>query len=172
MNGRSGLSPQTMRAAERPPANFEGLNTVVTAVDEFTVTRSLACLCGSGSGRVAAGEASSEAGWLDPMTWACSACGTSRTFFDSSRDGYDGRFGLGTSHNQNNNLKEIGCPGCGAESLRVECHLAYNIDALELEEDLGPDKFDQLSDYFDALNVNAECASCHHKFNIGSWELA
>jgi len=50
--------------------------------------------------------------------------------------------------------------------------MVYNIDASELDGILGPDKSCLLSDYFDWLEAQAECASCHHRFKIGDWELA
>lgn len=164
-------TPQTERAAGRQPSNFEGLNTTVIAVDDLTVTRTLACQCGTKTGRVRAGE-DSENVRLDTLTWICDGCGKAHVFFDSDRDGYDGRFGNGTSYDQATNLAEIACPECSAKSHLVECQLIYNIDAAELDDALGPDGSGQLSDYFDAIDVNAECASCQRTFNVGSWELA
>lgn len=172
MNGKSGASPQTARAAERQPTNFEGLETKVVAVDEFVVTRSIACRCGSRAGRVLAGEHLPECGWLDPLTWDCGICGRSHNFFDSSRDGYDGRLGHGTSSRQATELAYVSCPECGGQSLEVQCQLVHNIDASELDEMLGPGQSDQLSDYFDWLAVTAQCASCKRRFDIGDWELA
>ena len=172
MNEYSGASPQTARAAERQPSNFEGLKTEVIAVDELAVTRAIACACGSRTGRVLAGEQSPELGWLDPLTWICSACERSCNFFDSARDGYDGRFGHGTTYYQATRQEVLSCPECGAQTLEVLCALTYNNDAAELDEALGPDKSEQLSDYFDWLDVNAKCGSCQCRFQIGSWELA
>jgi DNA-directed RNA polymerase subunit RPC12/RpoP len=172
VNEKSGASPQTARAAERQPSNFEGLETEVIAVDDLVVTRSIACRCGSRTGRVLAGERLAEWGWLDPLTWVCSACERSHVFFDSAQDGYDGRFGHGTSHAQATKQAAISCPECGAQMLEVQCGLVHNIDASELDEALGPDKSKQFSDYFDWLNVNAECASCQRQFPVGDWELA
>lgn len=172
MNQKSAASPQTARAAERQPSNFEGLETEVVAVDDLAVTRSIACRCGSRTGRVLAGERSAEGCWLDPLTWVCSACESSHNFFDSARDGYDGRFGHGSSYDQATERSYIGCPQCGAQPLEVQCRLVYNIDASELDEDLGPERSEQLPDFFDWLAVTAECASCRHRFDIGEWELA
>src|SRR5687768_6817534 len=138
LNDKSAASPQTARAAERQPSNFEGLDAAVVAVDDLAVTRSIACRCGSRTGRVLAGEEWPEGGWADPLTWVCNACQTSSTFFDSARDGYDGRFGHGSTYDQATAEAEIACPECGATSLRVQCELIYNIDPSELDEDLGP----------------------------------
>ena len=110
--------------------------------------------------------------WLDPLIWICDACGATHTFFDSARDGYDGRLGHGTSYYQATDPVEIHCPACNGRSLNVQCGLIYNIDASELDEDLEPGRVDHLTDLFDALDVNARCASCHTQFNVGAWELA
>jgi hypothetical protein len=172
MNGRTALSPATALAAERQPANFEGLDASVVAVDDLAVTRAIACPCGSQTGFVLAGGEAPEGGWLDPLTWICSSCGTSRLFFDSARDGYDGRFGHGTTYMQGSEQAGIACPECGGETLRVRCDLIYNIDPSELAEDLAPGNAGHFTDYFDWLNVTAECASCHQAFAVGDWELA
>jgi DNA-directed RNA polymerase subunit RPC12/RpoP len=164
-------TPQTARAAERQPTNFDGLVTEVVAVDSLAVTRSLACPCGSRTGRLLAGERFEDALWLDPLSFACDACGKTVNFFDSDRDGYDGRLGHGTTQYQATETAAIACPGCGASSLKVQCDLVHNIDASELDEMLG-DKAHLLSDYFDWLRVDAECASCGHRFEVGDWELA
>jgi hypothetical protein len=164
-------SPQTARAAERQPTNFDGLVTAVVAVDALAVTRSLACPCGSRTGRLLAGERFEDALWLDPLSFACDACGKTVNFFDSDRDGYDGRLGHGTTHYQATETAAIACPGCGALSLKVRCHLIHNVDASELDEMLG-DRSHLLSDYFDALVVEAECASCGGDIYVGDWELA
>ena len=170
MNAAPGTSPQTARAAERPPTNFDGLETTVVAVDELAVVRVLACTCGGRTGRLLAGERDGE-GWLDPLGFACDSCGRTVNFFDSARDGYDGRFGHGTTHVQATQTAAIACPGCGGASLKVRCELIHNIDASEFDELLG--KFAHLlSDYFDALVVEAECASCGGEIYVGDWELA
>ena len=171
MIGRSGASPQAARGAERQPTNFDGLDTIVVEVDDIIVTRALACPCGSQTGRVRAGEQREDGGRLDPLTFVCDACDEAVKFFDSARDGYDGRFGNGTSYHQASTEAEVGCPACGGRSLGVRCRLHYNIDASERDEQLG-EQIHLLSDYFDALTVNAVCASCRRKFGIGDWELA
>lgn len=168
----AGPSTQTARAVELQPANFEGLATRVTAVDDVTVTRALACQCGGRSGRLTAGSGSPDMPWLDPLIWTCGACGACRDFFDSSRDGYDGRFGHGSAYEQGGERRRIACPSCRSDGLAVSCVLFYNVDASELEEDLGPERSKHLSDYFDALGVNARCESCKTEFEIGNWELA
>jgi hypothetical protein len=144
----------------------------VIAVDELAVTRSIACRCGGRTGRVLAGEQLPGWGWYDPLTWVCGTCETPHNFFDSDRDGYDGRLGHGSSNQQATEVAAIGCPECGAQLLKVKCDLIHNIEASELDEILGPDKSDQLSDYFDWIDVKAECAACRCKFQIGDWELA
>ena len=168
MNAKT--SPQTARAAERQPTNFDGLATEVVAVDELAVTRALACSCGGRTGRLIAGEPF-EGMWLDPLAFACESCGREVIFFDSDRDGYDGRLGHGTTHLQATSLAAIACPGCGGSSLKVRCELIHNIEASELDDMLG-DRAHLLSDYFDALVVTAECASCGGDIHVGDWELA
>ena len=172
MNRDSGTSPQTARAAERQPSNFAGLRTEVIAVDDLAVTRAIACECGGRTGRVLAGELLPGWGWLDPLTWLCGACARAHDFFDSGRDGYDGRLGIPTQSQQATSRAEIGCPRCGAREFAIQCQLIYNIEAAELDEILGPDKAHLLSDYFDWLEVSATCAACHHRFSVGDWELA
>ena len=166
----SGISPQAAYAAKRQPTNFQGLKSVVVGVDDIFVTRSLLCECGSDTGRLIAGEFS-EGMWADPLTWVCSVCDTAHNFFDSSRDGYDGRHGHGSSYDQPEVQTEISCSGCGGKPMRVRCELIYNIDLSEFEEDLG-ENLHLISDYFDALGVNAECAGCRQKLDVGNWELA
>ena len=170
MNGASATSPQTARAAERQPTNFDGLDTVVVAVDDLGVTRAIACTCGSPTGRVLAGRQDNW-GWPDPLNFACDACGTRTKFFDSARDGYDGRCGHGTTHQQGFDEVAVACPNCGTVSLRVQCVLTHNIDASELDDMLG-ERSHLLSDYFDWLDVDATCTACRQRFNVGSWELA
>ena len=172
MNEWPGASPQTARAAERQPTNFDGLKTEVVDVDDLVVTRSIACQCGNPTGRVIAGEPLPDWGWLDPLTWVCDGCEKSHNFFDSARDGYDGRLGHGTTHRQAENQVEIDCPECGGQSLQVQCPLAYNVAASELDDILGPNKSHRLTDYFDWLEAKAECVSCRRRFTIGDWELA
>ena len=172
MNGRSGMSTRTALAAQQQPANFEGLDTSVVAVDDLAVTRAIACRCGSQTGLVLTGGEAPEGGWRDPLSWVCSSCGISRQFFDSARDGYDGRFGHGTTYDQGFEQAEIACPECGAETMRVRCDLIYNIDPAELTEELESGNAGHFADYFDWLNVKAECASCNKEFQIGDWELA
>ena len=163
--------PQIERAAKRQPDNFDGFKTTVVATDAVSVTRSLACECGSKTGQVLAGGEAAN-GHLDPLTWACDSCAKSHVFFDSDRDGYDGRLGNGTSYEQATKVTEVVCPECAGKSHKVQCQLVYNIDADELDELLDSDGGGHLSNLFDALDVNAECGSCHRSFQIGSWELA
>ena len=172
MSAQSDASPQTKRAAEQQPANFQGLRTSVLSVDDISVTRLIVCRCGSSTGRLLAGQGSPDFPHLDPLTWVCSACGESHNFFDSERDGHDGRFGHGSSYDQAAKQAEVGCPDCDVREMKVQCSLIYNIEASELDEALGPESADQLPDYFDGLEVTAACASCRREFNIGSWELA
>lgn len=93
-------------------------------------------------------------------------------FFDSNRDGYDGCLGNGTSYDQANTMSEIECPECAGKYHRVQCELIYNIEANELDELAVSDGGGHLANLFDGLDVNAERASCHRPFHIGSWELA
>ena len=165
------ISPQAERAAERQPDNFEGLQTTVVATKDISVTRSLACQCGSKTGRLLAGSDAPN-GHLDPLTWTCDSCAKSHVFFDSDRDGYDGRLGNGTSYDQATTMTAIECPECAGKSHNVQCELIYNIDADELDELAASDGGGHLANLFDGLDVNAECASCHRLFHIGSWELA
>lgn len=164
-------SPQAERAAERQPDNFEGMQTTVVATGDLSITRSLACQCGSNTARLLAGGEAVN-GYLDPLTWTCDGCSTAHVFFDSDRDGYDGRLGNGTSYDQATTLAEIECPECAAISHQVRCELVYNIDADELDELAESDGGGHLANLFDGLDVIAECASCHRPFHIGSWELA
>lgn len=165
------ITPQIERAAKRQPDNFDGLQTTVVATDQVSVTRSLVCECGSKTGRVLAGGEAAN-GYLDPLTWTCDGCAKSHVFFDSDRDGYDGRLGNGTSYNQAATVTEIVCPECSGESHKVHCQLGYNIDADEVDELLEADGGGHLSNLFDAFDVNAECGSCHRYFHVGNWELA
>ncbi|MGZ2413088.1 hypothetical protein ACUXST_002530 [Sphingomonas sp. F9_3S_D5_B_2] len=93
-------------------------------------------------------------------------------FFDSNRDGYDGRLGNGTSYQQAATLKEVECPDCAAKAHSVKCELIYNIDADELDDLAHSDGGGHLANLFDALDVNAECAACKRTFHVGNWELA
>ena len=165
------ITPQAKRAAERQPDNFEGLQTTVLETEDVSVTRSLACQCGSKTGRVLAG-AEAPNGYSDPLTWTCDTCAKSHVFFDSDRDGYDGRLGNGTSYDQATTTAEIACPACAAKSHKVQCELIYNIEADELDELAESDGGGHLANLFDGLDVNAECAACQRTFHIGSWELA
>jgi DNA-directed RNA polymerase subunit RPC12/RpoP len=165
------ITLQAVRAAERQPDNFDGLQTTVVASEEVSVTRSLACQCGSETGRVLAGGEAAN-GHLDPLTWTCDRCSKAHVFFDSDRDGYDGRLGNGTAYDQATVLAEIECPECAAKSHKVQCELIYNIDADELDELAESGGGEHLANLFDGLSVNAECALCHRQFQIGSWELA
>jgi Zn finger protein HypA/HybF involved in hydrogenase expression len=131
----------------------------------------LACQCGANIGRLLAGG-NAPSDYLDPLTWTCDNCGNSRVFFDSDRDGYDGRLGNGTSYEQATTVAEIECPKCAAKSHKVECGLTYNIDADELDELAESDGGGHLANLFDALYVSAECASCQRTFDVGNWELA
>ena len=164
------ITPQARRAAERQPDNFGALQTTVLATDDVSVTRALACQCGSKVGRVLAGPETPN-GHSDPLTWTCDTCAKSEVFFDSDRDGYDGRLGNGTSYDQATTTAEIECPNCAAKSHKVQCELIYNIDADELDELVESDGGGHLANLFDGLDVNAECASCQRAFHIGSWEL-
>jgi DNA-directed RNA polymerase subunit RPC12/RpoP len=170
MTGSSAISPQATYAAERQPTNFEGLKSEVVQIDDIFVTRSLICGCGSDTGRLFGGKFS-EGMWGDPLTWVCTGCRTAHNFFDSARDGYDGRFGHGSCYEQAQETAEICCPSCGGKILRVRCGLAYNNDPSDFEEDLG-ENLHLISDYFDGLDVNAECTYCQRGFNVGTWELA
>jgi hypothetical protein len=165
------ITPQAERAAERQPDNFDGLQATVVGTEEVSVIRSLTCQCGSETGRVLAGG-DAQNGYLDPLKWTCDSCATAHLFFDSDRDGYDGRLGNGTSYCQATTVAEIECPECASKSHRVRCELIYNIDADELDELAESGEVGHLANLFDALDVNAECASCHRQFHIGSWELA
>jgi DNA-directed RNA polymerase subunit RPC12/RpoP len=164
-------TPETWRATERQPANFGGLDAIVVATNDVSVTRSLRCQCGSKIGRVLAGDKAAD-GYLDPLTWICDGCRKSQVFFDSHRDGYDGRLGHGTSYDQATTVKEIECPECSAKLHKVQCQLIYNIDADELHGLAELYAGGHLADLFDALDVNAECTSCHRPFHVGNWELA
>jgi hypothetical protein len=68
-------------------------------------------------------------------------------------------------------MAEIECPECGARFHKVQCGLGYNSDADELDELAESDGGGNLANHFDGLDVNAECASCHRAFHVGSWEL-
>lgn len=165
------IAPQVERAAERQPDNLDGLQAEVVGTGEVSVTRSLTCQCGSKTGRVLAGG-DAQNGHLDPLTWICDRCEKSCIFFDSDRDGYDGRLGNGTSYGQATTVAEVECPECASRSHRVQCELIYNIDADDLDELAASDGGGHLANLFDALDVNAECASCRRRFHLGSWELA
>ena len=165
------ITPQAKRAAERQPDNFDGFQTTVVATEDVSVTRSLVCQCGSNTGRVLAGGEAPN-GHLDPLTWTCDNCAESHVFFDSDRDGYDGRLGNGTSYEQATTLAEIECPECAGKSHKVQCELIYNIDAGELDELAESDGGGHLANLFDGLDVIAACALCQRRFHIGSWELA
>jgi hypothetical protein len=165
------ITQQAQRAAERQPDNFDGFQTTVMAIGDVSVTRLLVCQCGSKTGRVLAGGEAPN-GHLDPLTWTCDRCAKSNVFFDSDRDGYDGRLGNGTSYEQATTLIEITCPACATKSHTVQCEMFYNIGAEELDELAESDGAGHLANLFDGLDVSAACASCQRSFHIGSWELA
>ena len=164
-------TPQAARAAERQPDNFDGLRATVVATEDVFVTWLLACQCGSTTGRVLAGG-DAQSGYFDPLTWACDNCAKSHIFFDSDRDGYDGRLGHGTSYVQATTMAEIRCPECAATSHKVQCGLGYNSDVDELDELAESDGGGNMANLFDGIDVNAECACCRRAFHVGSWELA
>lgn len=157
------------RAKSVLPSNFKGLRAHRVDVEGVFVTRILGCNCGSESGSVKATATEGELPYLDPVWFDCSGCDGSIMFFDSSRDGYNGRLNGGASYGQGDQPEATLCPACGSQEALLACGVAYNID-FEKEDQL--DLLREAQDYFDAIDVNASCAQCSEVRHIGAWELA
>jgi hypothetical protein len=165
-------TPAASRALERQPTNFDGLVTNSIETDGLIVTRHLSCACGSDEGRIIAGKGTEEVEWLDPLHFICSKCGAKVSFFDSQRDGYDGLLNGGACSMQSENEIDVECPGCKSSVLGLAAALFYNIEPDDLDECIEEDQKSVVSDFYDALSIEACCKKCGIRFSVGDWELA
>lgn len=170
-NSRRGRINSTIAIArDKLPESFEGLRTISVKVDTVDVMRTLGCICRSNHGEIRATPTrDAQLPFLDPVIFVCTSCRTSVTFFDSSRDGYDGRLNGGASYDQGSNPEASVCLNCGHIPTTLSCDLAYNID---FEEEEQSERLSEAQNYFDAISISATCATCSHRRHIGDWETA
>ena len=134
------------------------------------MSRTLGCACESPHGTIQASPTGDDQlSFLDPVTFTCAACGRSVVFFDSQRDGYDGRLNDGAAYEQGEASEPSTCQKCGNTSATLLCGLGYNID---FEEEGELDLLPEAQNYFDAIDINGRCGSCGETRHIGSWETA
>jgi hypothetical protein len=165
-------APQTVRAGLQQPQCFAGFKTQGELVDRVTVRRAMVCQCGGTTGILEAMQGWDGFPYADPLSLTCLSCETPREFFNSHRDGYDNVMGNGATSHQGHKITTFGCEDCGGWSVNVTSDLLYNIDADEIDEELG-DRMDATpSDCFDAINVHAKCIDCGESSTVGGWELA
>ena len=157
------------RARSALPTNFTGLRAVATKVEGNAVIHELGCICGGELGRVTATPVGGELPNLDPVSFECAKCGNVVTFFDSSRDGYDGRLNDGACYEQGDRPAVVHCQGCGASSGKLACGLVYNID---FQEEGELESLAEVQDYFDFIEIALRCPSCGVTTYVGQWELA
>jgi Zn finger protein HypA/HybF involved in hydrogenase expression len=163
---------QTVRAATQQPCCFEGFHTSAELLDRVTVRRQMICECGGSQGILEARQGWDTFPYADPLSYTCLSCEAERTFFDSHRDGYDNVMGNGATSTQGEKITTVGCPTCKGFQFAVTSELLYNIEASEIDEELGESSKFGPSDCFDAINVYASCPSCKERFYVGGWELA
>lgn len=163
---------QTVRAGAQQPKCFAGFNTSAELLDRVTVSRAMICKCGGSVGILEARQGWEGVPYIDPLAMTCVSCGTAREFFNSHRDGYDNVMQNGATSQQGEKVTTFGCERCGGAKLNVTSDLKYNIDADEIDEELGNRTDVSLSDCFDAINVRAKCVECGLSSTIGGWELA
>jgi rubredoxin len=169
MADRLALNSTLTAARDRLPANFAGLRAVATKVEGNAVIHELACECGGEEGQVKATPDGGDLAYLDPVSFECAKCGNSVTFFDSSRDGYDGRLNDGACYHQGQQPNIVRCQDCGGSSGKLACGLVYNID-FEAEGEL--ESLAEVQDYFDFIEIARRCPSCGVTTYVGQWELA
>lgn len=157
------------RAAAALPANLDGLRELSIKVESVFIYRALACSCGGDGTVLATPSGNDELPFLDPISFSCTACGKSTVFFDSQRDGYDGRLNGGACYEQGTAPQIIPCESCSGSAMALECGLAYNTD---FEEEGDIELLDQAPDLFDSIDVNVRCKNCGSVQHVGAWELA
>ena len=165
-------SAAALRASERQPSNLAGLLTTLVEVKGETVAWQVACACGSRIGKILAGAGGDDFPWLDPLDFKCIVCSSVVNFFDSERDGYNGRRCGGSSYDQDTTRRLVYCSNCRSPDFNLTVKLAYGIDFDDPDESLGEDEIPLASDFFDGLSVDAQCSKCQSIVKVGPWELA
>ncbi|MBC7985611.1 MAG: hypothetical protein H7X93_02930 [Sphingomonadaceae bacterium] len=107
----------------------------------------------------------------DPVGLTCKGCGKEIVFFDSGRDGYDGRLGHGTTYFQSEERSSVACANGHSEPFSITAQTIYNIDLDEIE-DIVREHGGNPSDYFDAFGISALCQICGEDICVGDWECA
>ncbi len=149
---------------------------------ENTVSFMLRCPCGFPSIYllgycVNVDNASTETGFVGPLSIECSKCSTIAEIFDTRKHGYDGEQGVNTCIWVNLHVfkpcyrrrgaRHYACPICGVTPLIVSANFHYTDF-----EDLGPEMRKRAQDFFDGFDVVGQCTRCHSVIEITSFECA
>ncbi len=163
-----------LKAKDRQPTNFDGLQTTAMVVEGVILHRTFQCACGNDHLNILAGKWPDQKTWLDPVQFTCQGCGASKEIFNSQTDGYDGKLCGGAACLQNPDYELVECPECNGRDLRLKASIFYNIDYDDPRElaELDDDFKAVLGDLYDALGLSGVCKECENEFPIGDWELA
>jgi hypothetical protein len=163
------------------PSNFAGFVALETRVEGDTALHSMACKCGQTALVLSAGSTDNHPEfknrgvvWLDPLWLECSHCAARVNFFDSRRDGYDGRLNGGCASGQSADLRIVTCSGCSRHDGEIEVRVSYQNDIEEMDEIFQEDAILSpiYADYFDWMSVFRKCPDCNDRALIGDWECA
>ncbi len=108
-----------------------------------------------------------DAVFVGPLSLECPKCGAVSRFFDTRNHGYDGEQGINTHIIGEGMPNRFACPDCGEAPVIVCVNFSYH----GFERFYG-EMWERRQDFFNTLDVVAQCTKCNALVEVTSFECA
>jgi len=105
--------------------------------------------------------------FVGPLSLECLKCGAVSEFFDTRRHGYDGEQGVNTHIVGEGRPDRFACPRCGESPVIACANFSY-----QGVEDFRGEMRKRTQDFFNTLDVVAQCMKCNALIEVTSFECA